>query len=210
VFGIFLKPEIISYFYKKKKMIVASPINIYAESTPNPNAMKFVANKLILRGSMDFPEAGSALGYPFVSSLFTFSFVKGVFVAENYITITKDEGTDWDDIIQILKEFIRGSFEEGKDLFETVKTGKANLPPQTGANEIENKIIDLLEEYIRPAVEGDGGAIQFKSFNQGVVTVILQGACSGCPSSTLTLKAGIENLLKRMVPEVTEVVSEAQ
>lgn len=79
-----------------------------------------------------------------------------------------------------------------------------------GANDIENKIIDLLEEYIRPAVEGDGGAIQFKSFHEGVVTVVLQGACSGCPSSTLTLKAGIENLLKRMIPEVTEVVSEAQ
>lgn len=189
-------------------MIVASPLNIYAESTPNPNAMKFVANKLITRGSKDYPEPLSAAGNPFVNSLFSFSFVRGVFMSENYITITKDDGTDWDDVIQIIKEFLRGAFEENKEVFESAATAE-NPAPQMGKNEIENKIIDLLEEYIRPAVEGDGGAIQFKSFHDGVVTVILQGACSGCPSSTLTLKAGIENLLKRMLPEVKEVVSEA-
>ncbi len=191
-------------------MITTSPVNIYAESTPNPNAMKFVANKMILRGSKDFPDSNSAAGNAFVSPFFAFSFVKGVFIADNYITITKDEQSDWDDILQILKEFIRATFDEGRELFLADSTDPEKTAPQMGANDIENKIIDLLEEYIRPAVEGDGGAIQFKSFHEGVVTVVLQGACSGCPSSTLTLKAGIENLLKRMIPEVTEVVSEAQ
>lgn len=182
-------------------------LNIYAESTPNPHSMKFVMDRYLLRGGeAEYKEVGAAAGSPLASALFMFPFVKGVFIAANFVTVTKDESADWYEIMPVVKDSIRNHILAGQPVF----TGMPEIPEvPENSTEIEQKIIALLDEYVRPAVEQDGGAIGFKSYNQGVVTVQLKGACSGCPSSTLTLKAGIEALLKRMVPEVTEVVSEA-
>jgi NFU1 iron-sulfur cluster scaffold homolog, mitochondrial len=179
-------------------------INVYTESTPNPATMKFIVNKLLINGSVDYPTKESAEKSPFAKELYKFSFVNGVFFASNFVTVTKTEDAEWNDIEPILKEFVKGAVESEY---------KVQLEEQEEVafegTDTEIKIQQILNDYVRPAVEQDGGAISYRSFNEGVVTVELRGSCSGCPSSTVTLKAGIENLLKRMVPEVTEVVSEA-
>ena len=128
-----------------------------------------------------------------------------MFFARNFVTVTKTEGSEWNDIEAILKEFVKGAVESELKVQEVEQTGEVDFE----GTETEIKIQQILNDYVRPAVEQDGGAISYRSFDAGVVTVELRGSCSGCPSSTVTLKAGIENLLKRMVPEVTEVVSEA-
>ncbi|OCX53615.1 thioredoxin [Mucilaginibacter sp. PPCGB 2223] len=179
-------------------------INVYTESTPNPATMKFIVNKLLINGSVDYPTKESAEKSPFAKELFKFSFVNGVFFASNFVTVTKTEGSDWSDLEPIVKEFVKGAVES--ELLVQLKEQEDVVFEGT---EAEIKIQQILQDYVRPAVEQDGGAISYKSFNDGVVTVELRGSCSGCPSSTITLKSGIENLLKRMVPEVTEVVSEA-
>jgi Fe-S cluster biogenesis protein NfuA len=179
-------------------------INVYTETTPNPATMKFIVNKLLINGSVDYPNKESAEKSTFAKELYKFSFVNGVFFASNFVTVTKTEGTEWDDIEPILKEFVKGAVESELTVQE-VEQEEVNFE----GTDSEIKIQQILHDYVRPAVEQDGGAISYKSFNEGVVTVELRGSCSGCPSSTLTLKAGIENLLKRMVPEVQEVVSEA-
>lgn len=181
-----------------------STINVFTESTPNPATMKFLVNKLLVNGSVDFATKESAESSPFAKELFKFNFVNGVFFASNFVTITKTEDADWADIEPILKEFVKGAVESEIKIQE-----KTDEEVAFEGTEVEKKIQQVLYDYVRPAVEQDGGAIAYRSFNEGVVTVELRGACSGCPSSTITLKAGIENLLKRMVPEVTEVVSEA-
>jgi len=179
-------------------------INVYTESTPNPATMKFIVNKLLINGSVDYPTKESAEKSPFAKELYKFSFVNGVFFASNFVTVTKTEDAEWNDIEPILKEFVKGAVESEY---------KVQLEEQEEVafegTDTEIKIQQILNDYVRPAVEQDGGAISYRSFNEGVVTVELRGSCSGCPSSTVTLKAGIENLLKRMVPEVNEVVSEA-
>lgn len=202
---------------------------VYAELTPNPNSVKFVANRTFLaEGTVEYKSKAEAVICPLAFQLFDFTGVKSIFITSNFVTITKAADIDWYDITNILREFIKGFLESGEKIF-TGNPFKETLPeaPQVEAVAeprlqpsqellltkdeaiaIEEKIKQMLEEYIRPAVEGDGGAIDFKSFSQGIVTVVLKGSCSGCPSSTLTLKAGIENLLKRMIPEVTEVVAE--
>lgn len=184
--------------------VAASTINIYTESTPNPATQKFLVNKLLVNGSVDFPTKESAQHSAFAKELYKFNFVNGVFFASNFVTITKTETAEWADIEPILKEFVKGAVESELKVQESEQEETAF----TGT-ESEIKIQQILNDYVRPAVEQDGGAISYKSFVDGVVTVELRGSCSGCPSSTYTLKAGIENLLKRMVPEVTEVVSEA-
>jgi Fe-S cluster biogenesis protein NfuA len=181
-----------------------SGINVYTETTPNPATMKFLVNKLLVNGSIDFPTRESAEHSPFASELYKFNFVNGVFFASNFVTVTKTEDAAWNDILPILKEFVKGAVESELKVQEE-EAGDI----QFEGTETEIKIQQILHDYVRPAVEQDGGAISYRSFNDGVVTVELRGSCSGCPSSTYTLKAGIENLLKRMVPEVTEVVSEA-
>lgn len=181
-----------------------STINIYTETTPNPATMKFLVNKLLINGSADFPTRDRAAHSPFAAELFKFNFVNGVFFASNFVTITKTDDALWDDILPILKEFVKGAVESELKVQE-VESGEAAFE----GSETEIKIQQILHDYVRPAVEQDGGAISYRSFDNGIVTVELRGSCSGCPSSTYTLKAGIENLLKRMVPEVTEVVSEA-
>ncbi len=183
-----------------------SPIVLYTESNPNPNSLKFVANGVLMPEgqSADFPDQASAHLCPLAYDLFKFNFVRRVFIASNFVTVTKDEQSDWNDLVPLLKPFIKGWLEEGKPLFrEGFKQENAQ-----GLNEVEQKIQVVLDEYIKPAVESDGGNITFHSFQDGVVKVQLQGSCSGCPSSTLTLKAGIENLLTKLVPEVKSVVAE--
>src|SRR3569623_890496 len=179
-------------------------INVYTESTPNPATMKFIVNKLLINGSVDYPTKESAEHSPFAKELYKFSFVNGVFFASNFVTVTKTEGSDWNDLEPIVKEFVKGAVEaEYKVQIEEQQEVELE------GTEAEIKNQQILQDYVRPAVEQDGGAIHYKSFTDGVVTVELRGSCSGCPSSTVTLKAGIENLLNRMVPEVSEVVSEA-
>lgn len=181
-----------------------SNITVYTEGTPNPATMKFLVNKLLINNSVDFPTKESAEKSPFALELFRFNFVTGVFFASNFVTITKTEGSDWADIEPILKEFVKGAVESEIKILEEEQKSEIFEGTDT-----EIKIQQILNDYVRPAVEQDGGAISYKSFNEGIVTVELRGSCSGCPSSTITLKSGIENLLKRMVPEVTEVISEA-
>jgi len=176
---------------------------IQIERTPNPESIKFVCPKILTSQSLDFPSPEASGNSPFVYELFRFSFVKSVFIASNFITITKTEGVAWDEITPILQEFIGGAIESGLD----IQGDEKDLPKEYEGTEAEKKIQEILDTYIKPAVEQDGGAIHFDSFQDGVVKVILKGSCSGCPSSTLTLKAGIENLLKRMVPEVISVDS---
>jgi len=180
-------------------------INVYTEATPNPATMKFIVNKLLINGSVDFATKDSAEKSPFARELFKFSFVNGVFFASNFVTVTKFENDSWDDLLPILKEFVKGAVESELKVQEEEQAEAGDFE----GSDTEVKIQQILHDYVRPAVEQDGGAITYKSFDAGVVTVELRGSCSGCPSSTVTLKAGIENLLKRMVPEVTEVVSEA-
>jgi len=198
------------------------PFMIYAESTPNPASMKFVANKMLL-------EAGATAQYnnitetkqaPLAQKLFEFPFVKQVFISGNFISVTKHDFINWDDILfetrTFLSEYLNkknpvvielpaqevavdNSFKETKSVFTEHAAPK---------NEVEAKIIEALETYIRPAVEQDGGMIAFTGLHEGVVSVQMKGSCQGCPSSTMTLKAGIEGLLKRLMPEdVKEVVS---
>ena len=180
-------------------------INVYTESTPNPSTMKFLVNKLLINGSVDFPNKETAQESPFAQELFKFNFVNGVFFASNFVTITKTEDAEWEDIEALLKDFVKGAVESELAVKAVYHDPEVNFE----GTETEVKIQQVLHDYVRPAVEQDGGAIHYKSFNEGIVTVELKGSCSGCPSSTITLKAGIEGLLKRMVPEVTEVVAEA-
>lgn len=182
-------------------------IDIYLESNPNPNSMKFVFNFMLFPEGMhlDYPDKEAAEGSPLAYELFEFPYVKRVFFMSNFITITKDEEKDWREISHELKTFLKTYFEEGKPLLiDDIEENDINEDD----SEVVKKIKTVLNEYIRPAVEQDGGAIRFHSYVDGVVKVLLQGSCSGCPSSTITLKAGIENLLKRMVPEVTTVEAE--
>ncbi|MGK6351515.1 NifU family protein [Parapedobacter sp. DT-150] len=180
-------------------------INVYTEYTPNPATMKFLVNKLLVNGSLDFPDREKAQSSPFARELFKFNFVNGVFFASNFVTITKTDDAEWEDIEAILKDFVKGAVESELKVQEVAVDEDVNFE----GSETEIKIQQILHDYVRPAVEQDGGAISYKSFDEGTVFVELRGSCSGCPSSTITLKAGIEGLLKRMVPEVQEVVAEA-
>lgn len=188
---------------------VATPIQIYTEMTPNPETMKFVTSKILFGGqSADFPDIESTKESPLAGELFGFPFVKGVFIMNNFITITRNGEMDWYEIIPTLKEFIKNYIEAGKEIVsKNYKPASASVPQDEDA--IIGKIKEVLDNYVKPAVEMDGGAIQFKSYENGKVNLMLQGSCSGCPSSIITLKSGIEGLLKRMVPEVEEVVAES-
>jgi Fe-S cluster biogenesis protein NfuA len=194
---------------------VKNPIVVFGESTPNPNTLKFVINKLLVEGGaiLEYTNPTESKGSPLASKLFQFPFVKNVFIVNNFITITKADGIAWSDIMNELREFLKKYFEDGGEVLSAAPTmeGKqteVKAVSSTITSDLDMKIVEILDEFIKPAVEQDGGAITFRSFKDGVVTVALQGACSGCPSSKMTLKAGIEGLLKRMVPEVQTVVAE--
>lgn len=179
-------------------------ITVYAESTPNPNSMKFVMNCMLLPNeSVDFRNISDAVNSPFAQELFKFPYVIGVFIMNNFVSINKTEDVEWIEVTIELREFIKKYVDEGKIIIEP----KQELTVEE-ENEVIQKIKKLLDDHVKPAVEMDGGAIDFIDFSDGIVTVSMKGACSGCPSSTLTLKAGIENLLKRMVPEVQAVEAE--
>jgi Fe-S cluster biogenesis protein NfuA len=152
---------------------------------------------------------------PMAEELFNFPFVKNVFMAANFITITKTDNVPWDFISMELREFVKGWITDGKDVLiqmpapKTVIEATEDKPKKEYLpSEYDDAIKSLLDEYVRPAVENDGGAIDFRGFDNGIVTVVMRGSCAGCPSSTMTLKGGIENLLKSHLPEVTEVVAE--
>jgi NFU1 iron-sulfur cluster scaffold homolog, mitochondrial len=183
-------------------------ISIYTEMTPNPETMKFVANKLLYPGkSIDFPDTGAAKPSPLAIELFGFPFIKSVFIA------TKTSDTDWDDVIPAIRQFLKEYLEENKPVIneeEIVLVKSEGNHFDADDDDVVKRIKELLENYVKPAVEMDGGAIQFKSYNEGTVNLMLQGSCSGCPSSMITLKAGIEGMMKRMIPEVKEVVAESE
>jgi len=183
-------------------------LDVYAEETPNPETMKFVFNKMILPDdSADFPSKESAAVSPLAKNLFEFNFVNGVFIMNNFVTITRTTGAEWNELIPIVREFLKAYIEAKEPII--IKSEKTVMGDWGADNVIVAKIIDVLDTYVKPAVEVDGGMISFKSYENGVVTVEMKGSCSGCPSSTVTLKRGIEGMLQRMVPEVKEVVAEA-
>jgi Fe-S cluster biogenesis protein NfuA len=186
---------------------VQQPITIYTESNPNPNSMKFVVNFMLVGEgeSYDFPDQGSAMVAPLAFNLFeTFSFVERVFYMNNFVTVTKNDQVEWVDARLLISNYIKYHLEQKKPVLERDRIIEDNSVPGKDG-EIISKIKDVLDEYIKPAVEMDGRAITFDSYDNGVVRVLLQGSCSGCPSSTITLKAGIESLLKRAIPEVESV-----
>ena len=184
---------------------VPKHVHIYLESNPNPNSLKFVVNEMLVPEglSFDFPDVASTGISPLAKELFSFDFVDRVFFASNFITITKKEGFEWLEIQSTLKEFIRTYLQEGRFVIELDGPEPAVEEEET---ESIKKIKAILDEYIRPAVEQDGGAITYHSFQDGIVRVKLQGSCSGCPSSMITLKAGIENLFVRMMPDEVKAV----
>jgi Fe-S cluster biogenesis protein NfuA len=182
-------------------------VTIYTESNPNPNSMKFVVNFMLVDESKtyDFPDRKSAIDAPLAFNLFeNFSFVDRVFYMNNFVTVTKNDTVDWDEARLLLSNYIKFHLEQNEPLLESERKVEEK-PVESDDSAIVTQIKDVLDEYIKPAVEMDGGAITFDSFNDGVVKVLLQGSCSGCPSSTITLKAGIESLLTRAIPEVQSV-----
>lgn len=192
---------------------------VYAEITPNPKVMKFVANKAIISGdSVEFMNIDEAKNSPLAVKLFHFPFVKEIFIARNFVSITKYDMMEWDDVVMEVREFIREYLSNNEPvLLESedntqIETQSTNVTKveleETELGEVESRIVEILKEYVEPAVESDGGNIKFISYEEGKVSVLLQGACSGCPSSTVTLKQGIENILKKMLPTlITEVVA---
>ncbi|MBL6669207.1 MAG: NifU N-terminal domain-containing protein [Flavobacteriaceae bacterium] len=186
------------------------PITIYAESTPNPAAMKFVANKPLVINSIEFKKVEDSQKAPMAKALFQFPFVKEIFFDANYVSILKSETTDWESVVMELREFIKNYLSSGKTIVEE----DLDLPTQENTIErmplsaVEEEIVSILNEYVKPAVASDGGNIAFEHYDadQKIVHVLLQGACSGCPSSTFTLKNGIENILKEMLPQKVNAV----
>ena len=191
-----------------------TPVTVYAESTPNPAVIKFVANKKLVTTLFEFTSIDEAKSSPMATELFHFPFVKSVFIDENYVSITKYDIAEWQDITMELREFIRSYIENGKDIIiagatGTLKHSEAQKEAHfESLDDTSKEIINILEEYVKPAVASDGGNIQFISYDaeSKKVSVMLQGACSGCPSSTYTLKSGIENMLKEMLKDKVETV----
>ena len=194
--------------------------SIYAESTPNPEVMKFVSNRMLADKSLEFLNPSEAKKIPMIQKIFSLPFVESIFLSSNFISIKKTSNLEWGEIILELRNFITKvlneddiqNYTENVEIEKEKKTSNKEEVISEKKNvtytEIEQDIIGLLNEYIRPAVEGDGGAIEFDSFSDGIVKVILKGACSGCPSSTATLKHGIESLLKQKIgEEIKEVVA---
>ena len=192
--------EVISEFKKEKN----NPISIYTESTPNPSVLKFVSNKLIVDGSFEFNNIDEAQEMEFAKKLFEFSYVKSIYISKNFVSITKYDLKNWDEVTLELRNFIKNYLEKNEINFKRkeIETEEIDL------DETSKKIISILDEYIKPAVSSDGGNILFDSYdkNKKLVKVILQGACSGCPSSTVTLKNGIENMLKEMLSDKVNTV----
>ena len=202
---------------------MSRPVTVYAEMTPNPATIKFVADVMLINNgeSVEFLSKEECKDHSkFADALFNFPFVSGVFISGNFVTVTKSAAIEWNIVMHSLREFILEWIADNEIIIEKIPdlrafsvaddNGTALVSEEPEINtELDRIIFELLEEYVKPAVESDGGAIYFKSFDppSGKVTVVLKGSCSGCPSSTATLKGGIETLLKSHVPEVAEVVA---
>ena len=192
------------------------PFIIYAESTPNPAAIKFVANKMLYPAkSYESDDPNGNENSPLAQALFNFSFVKSIYITNNFVSVTKTDVIEWEDIVHEVREFIANYLNKGGEVMtgevdekdiETANEFTALSDHRDPKNDTEKNIIAILDEYVKPSVESDGGSILFDSFNEGTVSLILKGACSGCPSSTQTLKSGVENLLKQMMPEDVKLV----
>ncbi len=195
--------------------VTKQPILIYTEQTPNPESLKYVTNRMLYRGTADFdtPELAAEWS-PLANDLFELPYVRRVYICNNFVTVTKEFNYAWEDIMLKLKEFLKSWLQENEQIiregYEEKLREQQQQQDMSGEEDpaISQRIKELIDTYVKPAVEMDGGNIEFKSFRSGVVYVILQGSCSGCPSSTVTLKSGIEGMLKRMVPEVQDVVQE--
>ena len=213
--------QIETFLAKGKKILIDSekefkklPITIYAESTPNPAVIKFVCNKLLTKKGVECKNIDDATASPLAKELFKFPFVKEIFIDENYISISKFDAFDWNEFINDTRYFIKDYLEKGNlAVDESLITDTAEIEKKAdlhfdSLDEKSQRIINILEEYVKPAVQADGGNIAFQKYNQdtNIVEVILQGACSGCPSSTFTLKNGIENMLKQMLQDPAIVV----
>ncbi|NGX83360.1 NifU family protein [Aequorivita sp. KMM 9714] len=221
--------ESISEYIKSGKPVVTEaevvapkklPVSIYAESTPNPTVMKFVANKTLAKGTFEFKSVEDAILSPLAQALFNFPFVKEVFISNNYVSVTKHNMIDWEEISMEIREFLRQYVQDDKLIVKDEITKASNISNNIGSadsspekdeknySDIEKEIISILDEYVKPAVARDGGNIMFDSFNESskTVKVVLQGACSGCPSSTITLKNGIETMLKELMKGQVESV----
>ena len=192
--------------------------SIYAESTPNPEVMKFVSNRMLADKSIEFLTDDDAKQVPMIQKIFNLDYVESVFLSSNFISIKKKNNVEWGEILIEIRNFITTLLNEDdiQNYTENItveekkekKLSQKNNQINKNRTDEENEIIQILDDYIRPAVEGDGGAIEFDSFSDGIVRVVLKGACSGCPSSTLTLKSGIESLLiQKMGEKVKEVVA---
>jgi Fe-S cluster biogenesis protein NfuA len=191
-------------------------VTVYAESTPNPSVMKFVANKKLVDSIFEFKNIDDAKISPLAAKLFHFPFVKEIFIDENYVSINKYDLAEWNDIANELREEIRNFIAEGNTIIDvTIEKPQKEVAPEINLNiddldDVSTEIVNVLNEYIKPAVASDGGNIMFQSYDESTkeVKVILQGACSGCPSSTVTLKNGIEATLKEMIPgKINSVVA---
>lgn len=186
-----------------------SAVTVYGETTPNPGTLKFVVNKMITKTAIEFKNIDETKASPLAKELFTFPYVKELFIDENYISISKYDSYEWNDISVELRSFIKLYIENGGPILDETQL---ELQPKVEKQKIEHfdqldvtsqQIINILEEYVKPAVAADGGNILFDSYDESEkrVKVILQGACNGCPSSTFTLKNGIENMLKDMLKD---------
>ncbi|MFV8268610.1 NifU family protein [Flavobacterium sp. GT2N3] len=183
------------------------PVTVYGESTPNPAALKFVVSKMLTKNAIEFKNIDQTGASPLAKELFKFPYVKEIFIDENYISVTKYEINEWQEITLELRSYIKQYIENGGTVLDENFIQAVTAKEDTKAKEFDNldvtsqQIINILEEYVKPAVQADGGNIAFDSYNEAdkTVKVILQGACSGCPSSTFTLKSGIENMLKSML-----------
>jgi Fe-S cluster biogenesis protein NfuA len=196
--------------YNHDEMYATRVVSIYTEANPNPNSMKFMLNFLLMPEgkTADYTSVEEAENSVLAQELLGYAYIKRVFYMTNFITLTKDDSVEWIEVIPALKQHIKTYFEDKRTLFKEAPAEAQQY--LTEDSETVKKIKGILDEYIRPAVETDGGAIQFSSFDEanGVLKVLLQGSCSGCPSSTVTLKQGIQNLMVRMVPQVKDVVAE--
>ncbi len=176
---------------------------VQTENTPNPNALKFIPEKKVSNLSSYEISNKSNINNEAIRNILSINGVKSVFLSKDFLSVNKDESTDWEDLKHIIISFINDHYSKGNSILYD----KNEKIENSDLNEIEKKIVDILEKKIRPAVARDGGDIKFKEFDKGVVKVVLQGSCSGCPSSTLTLKKGVENLLCHYIPEVKEVIA---
>jgi len=193
----------------KNEIKKVSPVTVYAESTPNPNAMKFVVNKKIVDNVFEFKSIDETIDSPLAKSLFGFDFVKEVFFDFNFVSLIQHPGNNWDENVMDIREFIRSFIQDNNTIvFEDRINNNVKTNSKVEFDDISKEIIKIIDENIKPAVASDGGNILFKSYDKNTqkVNVILQGACSGCPSSTVTLKSGIETMLKDMLPgKISEV-----